>query len=241
MLASSLILTAFKIFFRGELIADTLIEAALLFLASFLAWALARELDPDRVTRAYLAQGLVIPVWLFIGPIPILPSSIVLLSSRYLSRISGKGWTLWDRLLLLISAIGIMLFFQNPVFGFFGGLIFAVDGCLDKNFKNNILLSATAITLSFTYTLFVWHPKPLYSSSAELLFLGVIGAISLVRIRRLRTVKSLTDQNELPVQPKRLRAAILLAVLLPLISIGFLTGDFNQFTLLLITLVTSAL
>ena len=239
MIASSLIIVVFALYTKEASFVDAVIEGGQIFIASFLAWALARELDPDRVSRAYLAQGMLILIWLYGGPLHTLSSSIVLLSSRYISQITGKKWTRRDRYILLATSIGFMLYFQTPVFGTFAFLSFAANAYLEKTPKLTIP-SVTAIVLSLAYSFTVWHPEPGENSSLEILFLLLVGILTVLRIMQLKNVESLTDNHGLPIQANRLKAALLLALLLPVVSVGYFAGEINQFWLLLIALAASA-
>lgn len=211
MLAAGLLLSGHRYLLLDLSAGKSLFAGANAFLASFVTWAIARELDPDRVSRAYLPQSLLIPLSLLYGPLAVLPPTIALASSRYLTRISGLTWTIWDPLILLFAPLGFMLYYQNPVFGFVGSLIFGADACLE-----------------------------IPSADAQIILVAV-AFISLVRLFKIRAVKSLTDFNELDIQPARLRVAILIALLLPLISIGLAGVSPDQFALVIIALVASGL
>lgn len=241
MLAAGLLLSGHRYLLLDLSAGKALFAGANAFLASFVTWAIARELDPDRVSRAYLAQSLLIPLSLLYGPLAVLPSTIALASSRYLARISGLTWTIWDRLILLFAPLGFMLYYQNPVFGFVGSLIFGVDACLDKRVPHNKVFSFSLALLSILYTGFFSNANLEIPSAGAQLILVAVAFISLVRLFKIRAVKSLTDFNELAIQPARLRVAILIALLLPLISIGLAGVSPDQFALVIIALVASGL
>ncbi|MDH5374056.1 MAG: hypothetical protein OEX97_14020, partial [Acidimicrobiia bacterium] len=70
---------------------------------SFLGWALAREIDPDRPNSAALSGALTGTAIALLGPALLLPVTLVLVTARLLHRSTGLPPTLFD----LFALIGV--------------------------------------------------------------------------------------------------------------------------------------
>jgi hypothetical protein len=240
-LMTGLFIFGYKYYGDNVIFSQAIVLGTGAFFASFVVWAISRELDPDRASRASLAQLLLVPAWLLTGPLAILPSTIVIGSSRYLSHITGLSWTRWDRLALLLGATGMMLYFQEPAFGLFGALVFGMEAFLNDDRPANIRLFIVSTMSSAIYILYFWQASSASRSSIGEIILSASAFFALVHFLRIKTIVSLSDYNEKAIEPKRLRLAIVASLSLPVMSYYFFSGNPQQFALILLALVASAI
>jgi len=87
---------------NGSPFSSSLILAAFAGLSVFIIWALAREMDPDHPSAAFVAVGLAIPGMIVYGLPDFLVLFFLLVGTRILNRTVGKPATLLDSTLFLI-------------------------------------------------------------------------------------------------------------------------------------------
>ncbi|MFB6290270.1 MAG: hypothetical protein ABEJ25_00860 [Candidatus Bipolaricaulia bacterium] len=204
----------------GESALWSIVFGAKAFLSVFLAWALCREIDPDRPLAAGLAAiGQVIVIWVTNVP-NLLLTFWALIIFRVLNRSTGLKAGLAD--IVLVSALSMWLGFELAwVIPGVSAVILLLDGLmLNPNRKNlvpGILLIGEAIYLVVNnpdiWIGFVDYPAKL----------GLVLGISLTflfGISRYRTVTSGNDKTNEPLSPSRVQLtqfmAVSVALLLPL-------------------------
>jgi hypothetical protein len=195
------------------------------FTAALLAWVLARELDPDRQWTALLALGLAGLASAALGPLGLLPSALMIVVQRMLVRTVGQPVRLSERLLVFAGGLGLMLWTGNFALGLALAATYGLDGALGEEEPGGRAQSGLLAVASLVGVLaFLWL-RPLEGPAALdrtlALGLGLIGLLVLVRALSLRAVASRTDENDLPIQAKRVRAGRLAALLLGLLSLWF--------------------
>lgn len=153
--------------------------------ALFLAWALSRELDPDRDGSAFLAAGFVVP---FLGWGAEGPLFWTLLAVRAVNRTSGVPPNPLDMALLLWLA------YPNPYLLMLSALALALDGRKLAWGGSLIALALTAFTGPVSLS---WHA-----------LLAVPCFLLLPPVRSART-----DVDDQPLDPRRVQMGRLLAVL----------------------------
>ena len=191
--------------------------AALAAIAVFLAWALARELDPDRELAAFVAPGFMLPGLLlggagWIGLPDLAASFLLLLAVRVLNRTTGMAATLPDGLGVL--GLGLWLAFEgNPVYLTAGVATLVIDGLLPpRDLRRSLQATAAG---GAALLLFAATAGALPAAAPELPALAgalVIGGLFGVAIRAAGRVNSVGDENGQPLSPTRVRAGQLLAL-----------------------------
>ncbi len=182
-------------------------------LAVFLAWALARELDPDYDLSAFVAAGLTLMA-LFFFDLPGLTAllwMIVLL--RIVNRTVGLPATILDSLLIL--GLGSWLTWQGEwIYGLMTALAFLLDGQLSPHHRRQLLFAAVALVI--TVILFVFDgrlPKVGESSPEFVLAVLVMSALFVPVMFASREVATVSDQTSEPLNPRRVQAAQGIALL----------------------------
>lgn len=191
-------------------------------LAFFLAWALARELDPDGELAAFIAAGFTLPViaaaalrWL---PLPDLAALfLVLLALRVVNRTTGVPATLPDVLGLL--ALGLWLGYEvNPIYLALAIAALLLDGLLERLDMRRLLLAGAAAVIGVLLLNYAGEPlhsrlEPPVLALAAVLAAVLISALFAVAIRAAGQIQSHGDDTDEPLSPRRVRAAQFLALL----------------------------
>jgi len=202
-------------------------------LSVFLAWAIARELDPDAELAAFAAVGLTLPALAASGlgwmPLPDLAGLFLLmLAVRVLNRTTGVAATLPDTLGLL--ALGLWLGYQSsPVYLAAAVAALLVDGLIGPADRGRLALAAAAAAVGGLLITIGSPPDDFGGSPARaplvvqalLLAALVLSALFTVTIRAAAQVHSLADDTADPLSPRRVRAGQLLALLA---AVGILLG-----------------
>lgn len=182
-------------------------------LAVFLAWALGRELDPDHDLSAFVGTGLMLISLLFFE----LPNLLVLFWVLVLLRIVNRTVGLPARIVdsLLILGLGGWLTWQrNWMYGLMTAVAFLLDARLSPPHSRHSLFAGVALLVTFSALIFggsllgqgeLSLPTALALLAASALFVPVI-----VASRALRT---LSDETPKPLNPRRVQAAQVLALL----------------------------
>jgi hypothetical protein len=187
--------------------------AALAGLGTFLAWAIGRELDPDRPAAAVLASLLAIAGMLVLGPPGIGACFVVLLAVRVLNRTTGVPATPPDGVLLLglgvwIALDGGWIYLVAPCAALLG------DGLLARELRRFVWALAGAVA-SFGLLYVLGGPEvPLAAaSSPEAAVVAVLAALLLLpTMRGAGDVQSVGDAGGRPLEPVRVRAGQALAL-----------------------------
>ncbi|MFN2168015.1 MAG: hypothetical protein ACK2U9_17370 [Anaerolineae bacterium] len=195
---------------------DPLLDSALWGIGAgltvFLAWALARELDPDHDLSAFVAAGLMIVGLLLWAQPELLLVFWLLLALRVVNRTTGLPARWLDSLGLL--GLGGWLTWQGHwAAGLLTVAAFALDGWLAPALRREWILALLA--LLGTVALAVFHGDITQVESAStptILAVAAMVALFSVVIATSRQVTSLCDQTGEPLQPARLRAAQALAL-----------------------------
>jgi hypothetical protein len=202
----------FQLLTGGELIQSALWGIAAGF-AVFLAWALGRELDPDHDLSAFVAAG-----WALIGVLFLdLPSIIVLLWILLLVRIVNRTVGLPARIfdsLLILGLAGWLTLQGNWIVGLMTALAFFLDGQLSPPHRRQLLFAGITVlvtVISFFLTGGIHGEAQL--SSPGLLALLAVSALFVLVIIDSRELRTLGDQTSEPLNPRRVQAAQIIALL----------------------------
>ena len=182
-------------------------------LAVFLAWALARELDPDHDLSAFVAAGLALIGLLFLDlpGLTVLFWMIILL--RLVNRTVGLPATILDSLLIL--GLGSWLTLQGEwVYGLMTALAFLLDSQLSPPHRRHLFFAAIALIITVILLLFDGSmPRVGESSPAIVLAVLVMCALFVPVIIASRELTTVSDETSEPLNPRRVQAAQGIALL----------------------------
>jgi hypothetical protein len=183
-------------------------------LAVFLAWALARELDPDHDLSAFVAAGLMLIGLLFFSSPSIIALFWVLVIVRMVNRTVGLPARILDSLMIL--GLGGWLTLQgNWICGLMTALAFLLDSQLPSPHGRQSLFVGAAIVVT-AVVLFRFGGRLSREGALSLpALLAVLGAFVLFvpLIMASRELNTLGDVTNEPLHPVRVQAAQLLALL----------------------------
>jgi hypothetical protein len=192
--------------------------------AVFLTWALGRELDPDHDLSAFVAAGLSLIGLLVFNPPNLSVLFWVLVLVRIVNHTVGLPARILDSLLLL--GLGSWLALQgNWIYGLMTALAFFLDSQLSPPHRRHLLFAG--IALLATVILFSFNGSVLGEGKLSLPALLAVSATSVLFVpvmmasRQLRTV---SDQTSEPLNPKRVQAAQVIALLTG-IQVALWDGD----------------
>lgn len=182
-------------------------------LTVFLAWALCRELDPDRPAAATVAAGLALAALAFWGLPQLSVIFWLLILVRMVNRSPGLPATLLDSLSLV--ALGVWLSLQGDLsFGLITALALFLDGQLPRPARRQLILAAASVVVTAVIGLYVGGFRRSESLSptagaaalvTSLAFLPVIRAS-----RSLTSVGDRTGERLIPVRVQAAQALVLL-------------------------------
>jgi hypothetical protein len=186
-------------------------------LAVFLAWALARELDPDHDLSAFVATGLAL-IGLHFLDLPGLTALFwVIVLLRIVNRTAGLPATILDSLLVL--GLGSWLTWQGEwIYGLITALAFLLDSRLSPPHRRHLLFGVIALVI--TVILFggrlprVGEPSP--AIVLAVLVMSVLFVPVIIASRELTTV---SDQTNEPLNPRRVQAAQGIALLTGILAV----------------------
>jgi hypothetical protein len=185
----------------------------------FLTWALGRELDPDHDLSAFVGAGLVLIAFL----LPDMPSLLVifwlLLVLRLVNRTVGLPAKPLDSLAVL--GLGAWLTWQGYwMIGLMTAAAFLLDGLLSPPLRTHLFLSGLALIA--TVVLSIFHGGMAMESGPTMPFAIsslVMAGLFLVVIATSREMKAVGDATGTPLNPRRVQAAQILALLTALIFV----------------------
>lgn len=182
-------------------------------LAVFLAWALARELDPDHDLSAFVAAGLALIGLAFLD-LPGLTALLwLIILLRIVNRTVGLSATILDSLLIL--GLGSSLTLQGEwIYGLITALAFLLDSQLSPPHRRHLLFAAVALIV--TVILFFFDgsmPRVGKSSPAIVLAVLVMSALFVPVIFASRELTTVSDETSEPLNPRRVQAAQGIALL----------------------------
>ncbi len=175
--------------------------------ASFLAWAIARELDPDRPAAGTAAAVISGVVSIVVGPSMLLVTVLALLTARILHRSTGLPPTLLD----LLALLGVAYVGSRSASGWAVGLALAFAVARDHRLPDPAprrqLLAAFLIAATATAGAVVGGVPYRWTVPAAtetiLLIAGVVAAFSL----RIYVPVSVTDHTGRRIDTVRLQSA----------------------------------
>jgi hypothetical protein len=187
-------------------------------LAFFLAWAIARELDPDYDLSAFVAAGLALIGMIFWGLPRILVLLWVLLMARLVNRTTGLPARRLDSVALLVLA-GWLTFTGSIFVGLITALAFFLDSRLPKPQHQHVLFAGMQM-LIVGISVYV-NGFAVGDGTVALTGAGAVVLISvlfLVVIMDSKDVRAGGDQTGDVLDPVRVQSAQVLALSTALLS-----------------------
>jgi hypothetical protein len=182
-------------------------------LAVFVAWALARELDPDHDLSAFVGAGLTLVALPFLGLPRLLPLFWMILALRIVNRTVGLPAASLDS--LAVIGLGLWLTWRGGwTYGLATVAALFLDGQLKPPLRRHLLLSGVMMAATAVLTL-LGEAAP--GGEWDLRWLRfatyLAGLLFFITTETLDDPKALCDVTGEPLRPARVRAAQLLALI----------------------------
>jgi hypothetical protein len=195
-------------------------------LVLFLTWALGRELDPDHDLSAFVGVGLaIIGLWLIETP-SLLVVLWLLLVLRLLNRTVGLPARPLDS--LGVFGLGAWLAWQGDwLIGLLTAAAFLLDGLLSSPLRYHLVAAALSLVTTAILTTLSGAAAleggpadgaDLAASLAPSVAVAAVAGLFLVVIATSREVRAVGDANGEPLNPRRVQAAQVLALLTALLA-----------------------
>tara|TARA_R110002124_G_scaffold34050_12_gene112048 strand:+ start:3933 stop:4793 length:861 start_codon:yes stop_codon:yes gene_type:complete len=189
-------------------------------LSAFLAWALGREIDPDRNEAAFIAMALTVAA-IALGYTPALwVLALVLMATRIVVRTVGQAAKLTD--LALVTGLAGMAVFVDGYWamGLIAAFAMAVDLLYDRKRTLNLVFAAFATGFSMFAVVQrggEWGPLTLEPlglvAPAWSLAALIVTALSAIFILTCPAITSVCDANGEPLERRRVRGGAVIIVL----------------------------
>lgn len=234
---NKLIVIISSLFFLAILILQFVFQKASFFqgldsgfnagMSVFIAWAFAREIDPDSELSAFVA-AFISALGFFFFPSPVLLILLLeILLLRLLNRSTGLPAKFLDLIILILLSSWISVKYSF-IFGLSTTLVFFLDSFLPEPNRQSRIFGVIAIILTFFFTgisegfsfLAAAGEKQIYLNSelnpelAELgLFMLITTFLFIPKILSSRKITSTGDVTGIPLSPLRVQTAQLMALL----------------------------
>lgn len=192
-------------------------------LSVFLAWALCRELDPDHNGSAFLAAGLCLGGLVLWGLPRLTVVFWLIVVLRVVNRTMGVPAGVLDSLGML--GLGIWLSLQgNWGYGIITSVAFFLDSRLPDRAPGQLIFALLGIAATVAATIVgedsLWDGGPHLGSTLIALTVSIL---LLPVIRDARSLKAVGDQTGKRLEPHRVQAAQLIALIIG-VETAFLGG-----------------
>jgi len=196
----------------GETPPASFLRAILLGIGFFLAWAIARELDPDHGASAFVAAGLsLIPLAMLARP-DYAAVFLVLLALRIVNRTVGPAARPLDSIAIL-ALVAVAAWRGSPLVAGAATIAFVLDGILKPGHR--IHLPAAGVSLGLVAVAWSNLEGGLRSAPDSVDWLGLAATLPfLLLIRTSGAPVSVSDAGGLRLSVARVRAAQWLGFLL---------------------------
>jgi hypothetical protein len=188
----------------------------------FLAWALAREIDPDNELSAFVAAFLVFTGFLLFPSPLLLVLVLEILLLRIINRSTGMPSKILDSFAVLLLS-GWISFQESWIFGLFAALAFFLDSFLPKPNQKNLFFGSAALIVSILTFADNAGKENVFLDANLGLFVLIVTLLFISNTLSSSKIKSTGDLTGKPLDPLRVQAAQL-AALLNASLFAFLTG-----------------
>ena len=209
------VLGAIAAWMDGQSGVQLLQQAISFLLIVFGAWALARELDPDDHTAAFISMAAAVFAALVVSAPGILLVFATLGLVRIVNRSTGLVARMGDSVIVMLLALLVIYSTKSPFFGIVAALAFILDGTLKEPLRHQwvfglICLGGTIVYM-VDHDIGITHlsaPESLFGWLA-LLFLLIFALNTLL----LKKVHSRGDINEKKLNLSRVRGGMAVGLL----------------------------
>ena len=190
--------------FAGVPSPEAFIGGLTLAASVFLAWAIARELDPDHDLSAFVAAALSVIPHTALGRPDIAALLLVLLALRIVNRTVGPAATPLDTIGIL-ALVGIAVWRGHPALAGVAAAAFVLDAILQP--PNRIQLAAAGASLAMLGA-GIGRFRPSEATTPTVAtWVALAGTLPfLLLIRASREPRTVTDLGGLPLSGARVRA-----------------------------------
>jgi len=200
-------------------LARALIDGALAGLAVFLAWALARELDPDRDFAAFAAAVVALVAVLWLGPPRFGALFLVLLALRIVNRTVGPAARPLDTVAIL-GLTAWVAWTGGWIASFAVTLAFLLDATLVPAHRLHLAATGAALALTGVAASRAGFP-PSRSPATATTVIALLLLLPYLRVIRASSGPGArTDVGGLPLDPRRVRAGQALGLLVAVLAVA---------------------
>ena len=207
---------------RDGTLSEVLLRALNFALVLFVAWALARELDPDDQSAAFISLAAGVLVAVVIDSPGVLAAFTALGLIRIVNRSTGLAARKTESVVLVLLSIAVIYWTRSPLFGGVAALAFLLDGSLKDPLRHQwvfalLCLGATVVYM-VDHDIGLGHPAAPDSlfEWLSVLFL-LMFALDVVLTRKIR---SRGDVNNRALDLSRVRGGMVVGLLAALQGIG---------------------
>jgi uncharacterized membrane protein YiaA len=209
----------------GKAISSALYSGLIAGASVFLAWAFARELDPDNELSAFFAAFLGCAGFLFFPSPFLLALFLEILLIRIVNRSTGLPSKTSDSIAVLLLS-GWISSQGNWIFGLFTALAFFLDSFLPEPNRQNRIFGLIAFIVSLLAFIRTPGKESILLDAEVGLFILAAVLLFIPHVLSSRKIKSRGDLTGIPLDSLRMQAAQLTAMLSAGLSavLGGVTG-----------------
>lgn len=204
----------------GHAVLASLIAGVLAGLAVFLAWALGRELDPDRDVAAFAGAALALAARALLGPPSLVAVVLVLLALRVVNRTVGPPARITDTLAILAIAAWVAWGAGDWLVLLALALAFFLDAALRSPYRLHVVAGGAALALAGV-AFERGGGAGLFPGGSVLTLVAFALLLPFSRVMSAsRSPSAVTDVGGRPLSAERVRAAQALGLLLVVAAIA---------------------
>ena len=214
-----LVVAAFRIVFGGLAFLPALVAGALAGGSVFLAWAFARELDPDHDLAAFVGALIALPAWELLGSPRFASLVLLLLGLRIVNRTVGPPARPLDSISLLLLASWVAWrgdwITTVVILG-----AFVLDGTLKPEHRIHLAAAGAALALTGVAVSRAGIPAGLAGPDLPSVVALALVVPFLRVLAQSRNLQTLTDVGALPLVANRIGSAQALGLLAVLLAVA---------------------
>jgi hypothetical protein len=180
--------------------------------AAFSGWALARELAPDDEYPAFISMALATMAYLAVDHASALLPILAMMLARMVARTVGPQPTLIDSVAVLIGGSVIAYSAHSAILALVVTIAFGLDAALAPRLSRQWIFAGLSSVAVILIALSAEGSPPAVPDRMHLLLGGVAGAYVAVLLAT-RTVRAHADLTDEPLSLSRVRAGMLLGLL----------------------------
>lgn len=214
-----LVVAAFRIVFGGLAFLPALVAGAFAGGSVFLAWAFARELDPDHDLAAFVGALIALPAWELLGSPRFTSLVLLLLGLRIVNRTVGPPARPLDSIALLLLA-GWVAWRGDWITTVVILGAFVLDGTLKPEHRIHLAAAGAALALTGVAVSRAGIPAGLAGPDLPSVLALALLLPFLRVLAQSRNLQTLTDVGALPLVANRIRSAQALGLLAVLLAVA---------------------